>query len=755
MWSKTLFLFPSLCYSLFAASISGVVQDPQHRPISDASVMLSPRGSAQSQATITNKQGEFRFTVTGLGEYILRAQANGFAEYVQPVSTTGNATVAVALSIAGLRQQVIVTASGGAQTSEEVSRSITVIDKDDLQTRDVPNVFRAVEMAPGVRVQQLGGPGQLASIRIRGLRAQDTAVLVDGLRLRDAGAIQADASGLIQDLGLANVSRMEVMNGAGSLLYGTTATGGVVNVLTDQGGGRTRGSVLAEGGSLASFRGRAQLAGSAGDRTDYSLGLTHSNIVRGVDGDDPFRHSGLQASWGVRVIPALRLSARLWLGDSFSKLNSSPTISNSVVVAGANDSDSRRAARFWNGAMRAEGQVSPKLTYAVYFQVLDSTRGYNNGPAGGGFQPLSNNTYHYDGRIVTTGAKLSYQWLPSQLLSAGYEFENETFGYGFRAAGPESTIDAGQKQNAFFIQDQAHFLDGRLQVSGGFRAQYFSLNAPVFTPLADSPYRGISPVTPPAAYTGDGSVAYWVRRSNTKIRAHVGQGYRAPSLYERFGAGWDSFFGYSTYGDPRLQPERSIGFDVGLEQNFAQQRARVSATYFENRLHRVITFADSISADPFGRFFGYATAEDGARSRGLEISGSAAPVRGVNITASYTFVDATEPPSGGKVFRVFVIPRHQVNAFATWRANSRLNLGFDTLNSSGYISPVFAGFSSVNYTFNGLRRMNASASYRLPLTENSALRFQVRGENLSGQNYLENGFRTPGRTAMGGIVYEF
>ena len=63
------------------------------------------------------------------GEYILRAQANGFAEYVQPVSTTGNATVAVALSIAGLRQQVIVTASGGAQISEEVSRSITVIDQ--------------------------------------------------------------------------------------------------------------------------------------------------------------------------------------------------------------------------------------------------------------------------------------------------------------------------------------------------------------------------------------------------------------------------------------------------------------------------------------------------------------------------------------------------------------------------------------------------------------------------------------------------
>src|SRR4029077_15893939 len=98
----------------------------------------------------------------------------------------------------------------------------------------------------------------------------DTAVLVDGLRLRDAAGTQADASGVLQDLVVTNTSRIEVLRGAGSSLYGTDATGGVVNIVTDEGGGRTRGSVGFEGGSLGSVRGTARVAGGLGsDRVQY------------------------------------------------------------------------------------------------------------------------------------------------------------------------------------------------------------------------------------------------------------------------------------------------------------------------------------------------------------------------------------------------------------------------------------------------------------------------------------------------------
>ena len=75
-----------------------------------------------------------------------------------------------------------------------------------------------------------------------------------------------------------------------------------------------------------------------------------------------------------------------------------------------------------------------------------------------------------------------------------------------------------------------------------------------------------------------------IRKTNTKLRGHVGRGYRAPSLYERFGSGFDSTFGYTTYGDPRLAPEHSISFDGGVDQTFAKGRVRASATLLLHQL---------------------------------------------------------------------------------------------------------------------------------------------------------------------------
>ncbi|MEO6569122.1 MAG: TonB-dependent receptor, partial [Opitutaceae bacterium] len=417
--------------------------------------------------------------------------------------------------------------------------------------------------------------------------------------------------------------------------------------------------------------------------------------------------------------------------------------------------------RFLNGALSLEGQPLAKLNYSLSFQTLASSRRYGNGPVGNGFQPFGNQRSVYDGRIQTVNGQLHYQPSPAHLITGGYEFESENYAFDFADAsdpGGASGVNVTQKSNAIFVQDQTRWFGGRLMLTGGFRAQYFSLGRPIFVPIASAPYHGVSFASPPAAYTGDGSVAYFIRASNTKLRGHVGRGYRAPSLYERFGAGFDSFFGYTTYGDPRLAPEHSISFDGGIDQNFAKGRVRASATYFYTRLQRVVAFATSLSGtDPFGRFFGYYNSQGGL-SRGVETNLSASPIAALNFSASYTFVNAVErAPIVGDNLRTFVIPRHQLSATATWRAGKRAMLTFDTLDAGNYLAPVFsaATFQSRVYRFDGLRRVNAGVSYRLPLGDFRALRFFVRAENLLDQNYFENGFRTPGRTANGGIQYEF
>ncbi len=236
-------------------SLKGLVKDPQGRPVAGAALALFSQTGAAG-ATTSDSSGAYHFEGLAEGDYLLRASAPGFAPFLADSIHLGRKqaeTRQVKLEIAGVHEQVVVTASSTPQSPEHVSKAVTVIDKSEADARDAFALSDVVDLAPGVRVQQLGGPGAFTTIQIRGLRDQDTAVLVDGLRLRDASATQSDATGLIEDLLFTDSSRLEVMRGSGSSLYGTNAVGGVINVITDEGGGRTRGSLLLEGGSLGNL----------------------------------------------------------------------------------------------------------------------------------------------------------------------------------------------------------------------------------------------------------------------------------------------------------------------------------------------------------------------------------------------------------------------------------------------------------------------------------------------------------------------
>jgi len=752
--------------AVWGASLTGNVSDPGGEPVPGASIALISRDTGARWNAVTSAAGAYGFESVPPGDYILRADAPGFATFLSEtfrLEAASPRVLNISSTIAGLHEDVVVTASSTPQGPLEVSKSTAVVDRGEIEDRDVPDVAGAVSLGPGVHAFELGGPGSFAAIRIRGLRSQDTAVLVDGLRLRDAAATQADATGLIEDFALSDSSRIEVLRGSGSSLYGTNAIGGVINVITDEGGGRTRGSLLAEGGSLGLFRGRAQMAGSGpGDHFQYSLGVTQVYVADGVGGDLPYRDTAVQGSLTMRLSPGTLLRARLYGVNAFGKLASSPTTLGTppgigivtaapgvTFLAAPDNPDYTRAWRFFTGALSLTGQPLGALSYAVSYEAVGSSRRYGDGPAGIGYQPLGSTRSLYDGRIQTVNSHASYRAGTHNLLSGGYEFENENFAYDnadFTNPLAASSTSVTERSHAVFAQDQARFLSDRLQLSVSFRAQFFSLTAPVFTPAASAPFQGVSFPGPGAAYTGDGSAAYYVRKSGTKFRAHVGRGYRAPSLFERFGAGYDPTFGYFVYGNPQLQPEHSLGVDGGLEQTFAHSRVKVSASYFYTWLQNVIAFDSS---------YQYANARGGI-SRGVELAAAAAPVRSLAVSAAYTFVNALErAPVVGDTIQTFVIPRNQFSILATERITPRIWVTLDALVSGSYLAPIFGDTLTQVYRFDGLHRLNLGGSYRLPLAEYRALRFFVRTENLLDQAYYESGFPTPGRTGRAGMQFEF
>ena len=784
-------------------SISGTVKDPQGQPVPGATLTLLSRTGAAGSATTSDSAGVYRFEGLPAGDYLLRTTAPGFALFLAEdihLSAGVVETRDVALQLAGVHEQLVVTASSTPQVPEHVSKATTVIDQTEADARDASALADVVDLTPGLRMQQLGGPGAFTTIQIRGLRDEDTAVLVDGLRLRDASATQGDASGLIEDLLLTDTNRVEVLRGSGSSLYGTNAISGVVNVITDEGGGRTRGSLLLEGGSLGAFRGRAQLSGAfVNDRIQYSLGVAETDVTSGVNGDAPFRNTAVQGRVTFHLSPSIRLTARLYGADSFSKILGEPdilgspsglgivnavplspalfklfetgtplsqlNIGNATLIPAPDDPDYTRDARFVSAALILNGQASPALDYSVSYQLVSNGRRYGNGPAGVDYQPDGSTRSLYDGRIQTVDAQFHYRPGRFNLLSGGYEvrtnenYANDNTDQSNPAA--TSAVSVTERSHSVFAQDQVQLIGDRLQISGAFRAQFFTLDSPAFLPLESAPYQGIGFPSPTPAYTGDGSVAYFFRKSGTKLRAHIGRGYRAPSLFLEsvFGAGFDPVYGYSVYGDPRLKPEHSISVDAGFDQTLFQGRLKASASYFYTWLQDVINFDTSgaidPATDPFGRNVGYLNTRGGI-SRGVEMSAAIAPTRSLKVTAAYTYVNAIErAPVVGDVLQTFVVPKNQFSLLVTEQPTSRLLLSVDTLVSGSYLAPVYGDIGTQTYRFDGIHKVNVGASYRIPLKEYRAIRLFVRANNIFNQTYFENGFLTPGRTASSGLQYEF
>jgi iron complex outermembrane receptor protein len=786
-----------------SAAISGYIKDPQGANVPGATVRLYGRERSFSLVTVTDSNGAYSFKNLAPGEYLIEAEANGFAIAAgQTVEVERGKTTThdVGLELSGLRSAVVITASDTPQTVDEVSKALTVVADQEIDERDEMSIPEALRVVPGLRVQQLGGPGSLTSIKTRGLPSEDTAVLIDGIRFRDAAAPQGDASGFLEDLIVTDVSRIEVLRGSGSSLYGSNAVGGVVNIVTNEGGGPIHGSVLGEGGGLGLFRTRAQLAGgSSNNRVVYSGGFSFYNVTRGIDDQDEARNTSGQGRILFRLTPTATLTGRIYTGKSRLQLNNNPEgvgtlpatgiieaiplspaeqlrfeagvpssdliIGAATFIPAANDPDNLREANFFDGALTFTQRPTEAFGYTISYQGLATNRSGINGPLGVGFQPFGGTTRSdFDARVHILNARADLRAGRGNYITGGYEFENESFQNPSFQVNPadNSDVHVSQRSHAFFVQDQLRFLDDRLQIAAAFRAQLFRLQEPVFTPAASAPYAGITFQSPPTAYTGDGSIAYVFRSTNTKLRGHIGNGYRAPSLFERFGTAFDSFFGYSIFGDPRLKPEQSLAFDAGIDQSFANNRVRASATYFYTELRRIIIFDFSglidFTTDPFGRFGGYLNT-DGGIARGAEVELRATPFRTLNVSAAYTFTKAQQrTPQVPGTIRALVIPEHQFSIVATQHVGRRVLINFDFSASSNHIGAVFdpGTFVSRGYRFKGLAKADLGASYSLPLGDDRRqLRFFGYVDNLFDREYFESGFRTPGRTGRAGASFVF
>lgn len=754
------------------ASVTGHVTDEQGANVAGAEVRLRARSGLQLFGR-TNKEGIYSFTGLGPGEFILEVAARGFSTITTETIRLerGQAvTQDVRLAVAAVNENVVVVASGTPQKTDEVSKAVTVLKEEELEARRELTLAEALRGTPGLRVQQQGSYGTIGGLRLRGLRNSDTAILLDGLRVRDTSDLSGTAQPFFADLLPVNLDRVEILRGSGSSIYGTNAIGGVINLVPAAGVGSPRFEASFEGGSLALFRERFQGSGSIGRRAGYSFGLSRFDVREGIDGNDEYGNTAGGARFQFDATPSINIAANFYGTISNAIVNSSPfplpaafigsedfprAISGVTFQPDHNNPDNGRRNLLLVGSVRYTQRVNEIFSYTVAYQHVTTRRRNYDGPlfdpnfAGASaldtFEFVSTN----HGSTDTLDARANIRLGKYNLVTAGVEFEREQLFQQFLSAfGAGAGTTDRQRTFAIFGQDQIVALDGRLQLSFGVRGQFYRISE------ADRP-GFLGGIEPESSVTGDGSIAYFISSTGTKLRAHVGNGFRAPGLFERFGEGTFTGAGFTRFGDPTLRAEQSISADGGIDQRVAGDRLLFGATYFYTRLQRVIVFT-GFANDPLGlgRNGGYLNAPGGL-SRGIETYLESAPLRQMNLRAAYTYTNSDR--FNGGLLPEFVIPKHLFSLNLNQRYRSFL-VSFD-LNSTGeYIAPVFGvafPFTNANMTFDGYTKADLFVSYERPLSERVVLIFFGGAENMFDDDYFENGFRAPGATGRGGVKVRF
>ena len=231
------------------------------------------------------------------------------------------------------------------------------------------------------------------------------------------------------------------------------------------------------------------------------------------------------------------------------------------------------------------------------------------------------------------------------------------------------------------------------------------------------------------------SASYTVGESGIRLHSHVGTGFRAPSLYELYGA---SVFGTDLFefGNEDLKPEESLGWDIGVELKAFEEKLRFDMTYFNNKFDKIIHFGD-VEYENI----------DGGKSRGIEVEAAWRLTDDLTVAGSYTYTD-TEDANGEKFFGV---PEYEVGMHLNYIFLEKFDLDLAMMVKGDEELRLFDSmiYMSKRYTNDGYTTVDVALGYEL----NEHFNAWARIENLFDEKYTVGGYEAPGTSFFGGIKF--
>jgi vitamin B12 transporter len=618
---------------------------------------------------------------------------------------------------------VIVTATKLPTPRNQLPSSVSVLSGEQLRAQGIRSVHEALRTVAGLNVVETSSFGSATSLFVRGAESDYVKVLVDGVPLNLPGG-SIDLANLTLD----NIERIEVVRGPTSVLYGSDAVAGVVQLFTAAGRGPMRANLGVRGGTHSSIVVDADIVGGA-EELGYSLGFSRAASDGLYDFNSEYDNLALSGSVGYR--PDSHSDARLSLRYGDSEYHY-PTDGSGLVVDHNAHQLQDRVTVALDAGRRFGRIVGARLSLAVD-RLNSGINDASDGPA----DTLGFFGYESEGRILRRSADLRGNlYAPrAAVITAGLHIERQderTVGVSQSEFGPaRDSLIANRMNLGYYAQLQAQPVNGAAVVAG-LRLDDNGAFGTFVTYRAGVSYRAAS---------------------GTRLRGSVGRAFKEPTFLENYGNGPFAI------GNPDLVPERSLSWEVGLEQGLWDGRLELGGAYFAQRFRDMIqyTFATANPGDP--NYMNVAAAD----ASGIELTFRAGVGAGLTLGGDYTYLATAVTDAGFDSDRddAFVVgerllrrPTNHVSAFARYRfPGDRLLLGLRIDHVGDRDDRDFSQFPTARVTLPSYTRVDLNGAIKIVSRRSAFLDISLSGrvENLFDRQYQEVvGFPARGRVVFFG-----
>jgi vitamin B12 transporter len=496
---------------------------------------------------------------------------------------------------------VVVTATRFPMPVDVVASAVTVISGTDLRARGIRTVAEALRSVSGAAIVETGSFGGQTSLFLRGGESDYVKVLLDGVPLNQPGG-ELDLANLTTD----NVERIEIVRGPGSVLYGSDAVTGVVQIFTREGRGTPLLGAEFRAGTYGTTDGALAMSGG-GSQVSYAARASRFASDGLYPYNNEYRNSVVSARVRLALDERTDASLSYRYGDDIYHF---PTDG-----AGApTDSNKFSTERGPTLSLTLGRALGTRVAMQVLTTLREARLAFSDEPD----SPGEDGSFWSRDYVRRAGAGALVTWRPRAglALTAGAEYEDERqrgrseFSASFGTFPNSLSV---RRWNAGYYTQAVLGTAGPLAVTLGARLD------------DNSQFGGHATFRAGASYRLD---------ANTRLRTSVGTGFKEPTFFENFAQGF-------VRGNPALKPERSRSWEVGLEHTLAGGRVRMAVTYFDQRFRDLIEF--TFTPPPGApNYFNVA----GATADGVEADVEATITPRVVAGLAYTYLDTRVQEAG-------------------------------------------------------------------------------------------------------------